>query len=50
MQTLNDTLIELVKNDVVEPEEAYARAPHKKEFGMHARPSWAREGSWTEDK
>ncbi len=34
MQMLNDALIDLVKKDIVEAEEAYARAPHKKEFGL----------------
>jgi hypothetical protein len=33
MQTLNDSLMDLVKRDVVEAEEAYDRAPNKKEFG-----------------
>jgi twitching motility protein PilT len=34
MQTLNDSLMDLVKRDVVEAEEAYDRAPNKKEFGV----------------
>ncbi len=33
MQTLNDSMMDLVKNDIVAPEEAYDRAPAKKEFG-----------------
>ncbi len=33
MQTLNDAVIELVKKDLVEPQEAYDRAISKKEFG-----------------
>jgi twitching motility protein PilT len=33
MVTLMDSLFDLVKNGTVEAEEAYARAPHKKEFG-----------------
>jgi len=33
MQTLNDALLELVKTDQVEPQEAYDRSPSKKEFG-----------------
>jgi twitching motility protein PilT len=33
MQTLNDSLMDLVKRDVVDAEEAYDRAPNKKEFG-----------------
>jgi twitching motility protein PilT len=32
MQVLNDALFELVKNGVVEPDEAIARAPHKKDL------------------
>lgn len=49
MQTLGDSLMDLVKNGTVEAEEAFARAPHKGEFaslltraGFH--------GSWTDDK
>jgi twitching motility protein PilT len=34
MQTLADALMELVKNGTVEAEEAYDRAPAKKEFGI----------------
>jgi twitching motility protein PilT len=34
MQTLNDSLMDLVKRDVVDAEEAYDRAPNKKEFGV----------------
>jgi twitching motility protein PilT len=32
MQVLSDAIFELVKNGIVEPEEAYARSPHKKEM------------------
>ncbi len=49
MQTLNDTLVELVKNQLVEPEEAYARAPHKKEFGLILTKLGMR-GPWSEEK
>jgi twitching motility protein PilT len=49
MQTLNETLMDLVKNDVVEADEAYARAPHKKEFGIMLTKMGAR-GSWSEEK
>jgi twitching motility protein PilT len=49
MQTLNDALIDLVKNDVVEPEEAYDRAPHKKEFGMLLTRAGFK-GAWSEEK
>jgi twitching motility protein PilT len=49
MQTLNDALMELVKGDVVEAQEAYDRAPHKKEFGiMLTRAGF--KGPWTEEK
>jgi twitching motility protein PilT len=49
MQTLVDALTELVKTGVVEPEEAYARAPHKKEFAAHLNRLGLR-GSWSEEK
>jgi twitching motility protein PilT len=34
MQTLNDALLDLVKSDKVEPQEAYDRSINKKEFGL----------------
>jgi twitching motility protein PilT len=34
MQTLSDSMIELVKEGVVEPQEAFDRSPVKKEFGL----------------
>jgi twitching motility protein PilT len=49
MQTLNDTLLDLVKNDLVEPDEAYARAPHKKEFAAYLS-RLGLQGIWTSDK
>ncbi len=49
MQTLNDALIELVKSDVVEPQEAFDRAPHKKEFGTLLTRAGFR-GPWSEGK
>ncbi len=49
MQTINDSMIELVKNDVVEPEEAYDRAPNKKEFGILLNRLGAK-GPWNEEK
>jgi twitching motility protein PilT len=49
MQTLNDTLLDLVKNEVVEPDEAYARAPHKKEFAAYLN-RLGMKGMWTEEK
>jgi twitching motility protein PilT len=49
MVTLNDSMIELVKNDIVEPEEAYDRAPHKKEFGILLNRIGAK-GPWNEEK
>jgi twitching motility protein PilT len=48
MVTLNDSMIELVKNDVVEAEEAYDRAPHKKEFGVLLNRIGAK-GPWNSD-
>jgi twitching motility protein PilT len=49
MRTLNDSLIDLVKNDVVEAEEAYDRAPEKKTFGVLLNQLGAK-GPWNEDK
>jgi twitching motility protein PilT len=49
MQTLNDNLLELVKNEVVEPDEAFARAPHKKEFGIILTRLGMR-GIWSDEK
>jgi twitching motility protein PilT len=49
MQTLMDSLFDLVKNGVVEAEEAYARAPHKKEFGAMLTKA-GHKGSWQEEK
>ena len=49
MITLNDALIDLVKNDVVEADEAYDRAPNKKEFGMLLNRLGAK-GPWNEEK
>lgn len=49
MQTLNDALIDLVKADLVEPQEAYDRSPSKKEFGpLLARSGF--KGPWCDDK
>ncbi len=49
MQMLNDALIDLVKNDIVEAQEAYDRAPHKKEFaGLLQRAGI--KGPWNEEK
>ena len=47
MQTLMDTLFDLVKNDVVDAEEAYARAPHKKEFASMLTKNGIK-GTWGE--
>jgi twitching motility protein PilT len=49
MVTLMDSLFELVKSGVVEAEEAYARAPHKKEFGVMLTKNGHR-GPWSEEK
>jgi twitching motility protein PilT len=49
MQTLNDALLDLVKNDIVEPQEAYDRAPQKKEFGIVLTRAGLK-GPWTEEK
>jgi twitching motility protein PilT len=49
MQTLNDSMMELVKNDIVEPQEAFDRAPNKKEFGaLLTRAGF--KGNWSEEK
>ncbi|MDX2021873.1 MAG: type IV pilus twitching motility protein PilT [Deltaproteobacteria bacterium] len=49
MQTLNDAMIDLVKNNVVEASEAYAKAPNKKEFGpILSRAGFA--GPWSAGK
>ena len=49
MQTLNDALIDLVKSDTVEAQEAYDRAPNKKEFGVILTRAGFR-GPWSEEK
>jgi twitching motility protein PilT len=49
MQTLNDALLDLVKNDVVEAQEAFDRAPHKKEFGAFLTRAGYK-GPWSEEK
>ncbi|HEY0709051.1 MAG TPA: type IV pilus twitching motility protein PilT [Polyangia bacterium] len=49
MMTLTDSLAELVKNDVVEPQEAYDRAPNKKEFAIILNRMGAK-GPWNEEK
>ena len=49
MQTLNDALFELVKNEVVEADEAYSRAPHKKEFAVYLNRLGCK-GAWSEEK
>ncbi len=49
MQTLNDALLELVKTDQVEPQEAYDRSPSKKEFGPLLSRSGFK-GPWSDDK
>ena len=49
MVTLMDSLFELVKAGTVEAEEAYARAPHKKEFGaMLTKNGFP--GPWSQEK
>ena len=49
MQTLNDSLFDLVKNRTVEPQEAYDRSLQKKDFGiMLARSGF--HGPWSDDK
>ena len=47
MQTLSDSMIELVKEGVVEPQEAFDRSPVKKEFGLMLTRSGFK-GSWSE--
>ncbi len=49
MQTLNDALLDLVKSDTVEPQEAYDRSPAKKEFGMILARSGYK-GPWCDEK
>jgi twitching motility protein PilT len=49
MQTLNDALLDLVKSDTVEPQEAYDRSPAKKEFGMILARSGFK-GPWCDEK
>jgi twitching motility protein PilT len=49
MRTLNDSIMELVQNGTVEPEEAYARAPIKKEMAaLLTRAGY--KGNWVEEK
>ena len=49
MQTLSDSMMDLVKNDVVDAQEAFDRAPHKKEFAaMLTRAGY--KGPWTDEK
>jgi len=47
MQTLSDSMIELVKEGVVEPQEAFDRSPVKKEFGLMLTRSGFK-GPWSE--
>jgi len=47
MQTLSDSMIELVKAGVVEPQEAFGRSPAKKEFGLLLARSGFK-GPWSE--
>jgi twitching motility protein PilT len=49
MMTLTDSLTELVKNDVVDAQEAYDRAPNKKEFAIILNRMGAK-GPWNEEK
>jgi twitching motility protein PilT len=49
MVTLMDSLFDLVKNGTVEAEEAYARAPHKKEFGVMLTKNGF-PGPWSQEK
>jgi twitching motility protein PilT len=49
MQTLNDALLDLVKSDTVEPQEAYDRSVVKKDFGMMLTRSGFR-GPWSDEK
>jgi twitching motility protein PilT len=49
MVTIMDSLFDLVKNGTVEAEEAYARAPHKKEFAaMLTKNGFP--GPWSQEK
>jgi twitching motility protein PilT len=49
MRTLNDALLDLVKANTVEAQEAYDRSPSKKEFGpMLTRSGY--KGPWSDDK
>lgn len=49
MRTLNDALLDLVKSNTVEPQEAYDRSPQKKEFGPMLTRSGFR-GPWSDEK
>jgi len=49
MQTLSDSLMDLVNRDVVEAEEAYDRAPNKKEFATLLNRAGIK-GPWNEEK
>ncbi len=49
MRTLNDSLLELVKTNIVEAQEAFDRSPQKKEFGPMLTRSGYR-GAWSDDK
>jgi twitching motility protein PilT len=49
MQTLNDSLFDLVKKGTVEPQEAYDRSLAKKDFGLMLTRSGFR-GPWSDDK
>jgi twitching motility protein PilT len=49
MQTLNDALLDLVKSDTVEPQEAYDRSVVKKDFGMMLTRSGFK-GPWSDEK
>jgi twitching motility protein PilT len=49
MRTLNDSLLDLVKDKTVEAAEAYDRSPQKKEFGPMLTRSGYR-GPWSDEK
>jgi len=49
MQTLNDSMIDLVKTGIVEPQEAYDRSISKKEFGTLLTRSGFK-GPWSDEK
>jgi hypothetical protein len=49
MQTLSDSMMELVKSGVVDPGEAFAKAPHKGEFASLLTRAGFR-GTWTDEK